>query len=109
MKMVPGPHPKLRAHLLAASVALSLMLQACGVNVDSGEDTAGAATEESVERLRYTREIVFLGRVNGEPTVVPFSFRTVAGTAELERGALAWLGRGATWDRFLDETHTSSP
>ncbi len=86
-----------------------MMLQACGVNADSGEDAAGAATEESVERLRYTREIVFLGRVNGEPTVVPFSFRTVAGTAELERGALAWLGRGATWDRFLDETHTSSP
>ncbi len=97
-----------RGAAVFVALAAALAASSCGSADEDAGQPSGAPPEAAVERLRYTREFVFLGRVNGEPTVVPFSFRSVANGEEIERGALAWLGRGATWDRFLDETRTTS-
>ena len=112
IETLPAPRPAGRSKRRGSARLFALIAvfaaTACGSLAEDAEEPTNTANEADVERLRYTREFVFLGRVNGEPTIVPFSFRSVASGEEIERSAIAWLGRGATWDRFLEETHTTS-
>lgn len=82
--------------------ALLLGLGACG-----GAD--GDALDEAPPPPRYVHEMVFVGVRADTPVVVPFSFSAAPGGAATARTARAWLGRGAVWERFLDERWSSPP
>jgi hypothetical protein len=83
-------------------------LHGCGADVDAPEEEEGTEPARASEQLRYTREFIFVSPDEGDPTVVPFAFRAIDDGSAIERTATAWLGRGSTWDRFLDESHTGS-
>lgn len=81
-----------------------LILAACGGAGDSPVEAEGETLSADATILRYNREYIFVSPRADVPLVVPFTFRARDDGAELERDARGWLARGATWDRFLDET-----
>ncbi|MGH7457686.1 MAG: hypothetical protein ACREKN_01215 [Longimicrobiaceae bacterium] len=87
---------------------LLALLFAASCGEGPGEDAAPpAATETAPAGQLYTRTFVFLGRRDGAPLVVPFSFTAVRGPEGTLRTARGWLAHGPTWDRFLDQSWQS--
>ncbi|MEX2569822.1 MAG: hypothetical protein WD737_00855 [Gemmatimonadota bacterium] len=89
-------------------IAAFALLAACGSPDDTGGAAAEAQSAGETALYRYNREYVFVSPRGDEPLVVPFTFRSNELGSELERGVRGWLARGATWDRFLDETGRTS-
>lgn len=54
----------------------------------------------------YERGLVFLGEAGDSAIVVPWLITAVDGADGVERTARAWMARGDTWERFLDERWT---
>jgi hypothetical protein len=93
----------------ALAFAAAVVLSACGAPENTAADTAAAAEAIRARSLfRYNREYIFVGPGDGNPIVVPFTFRSVERGDDLERTVQAWLARGGTWERFLDEGNRTS-
>lgn len=93
-----------RLHL---PILLLAALAACGgpeAPVEAGE----GAGDGSGPTFRYAREYTFVGMRADTPFVVPFAFRATPAGESLDREARAWLGRGASWEQFLDESYTNA-
>lgn len=92
-----------------AGSALTIILTACGGPADDAESGNGGTVQGAGETVRYSREFVFLSQGGGDATIVPFVFRAHEVGDTIDRTAIAWLGRGATWDRFLESNHAGTP
>lgn len=85
------------------ALALTLVLQAAC----SGEPVGDTETETAADTAQETspehvKEFVFLGEINGEPVVLPLSFRAVSAGAVVRRSARGWLAHGENWDSFME-------
>jgi len=58
---------------------------------------------------RYIREMVFVGRAEGEPLLVPFSFEAIDRGSDVGRQARGWVAHGESWEMFLDEEWEAGP
>jgi hypothetical protein len=91
------------------ALALALALTGCDRANEAFEQAIGAGADDQPGSLfRYNREYVFLAPSNDGPLVVPFDFSARERGDQIERGARAWLARGTVWDRFLDESSTTT-
>jgi hypothetical protein len=98
-----------RRFLMASLAGLATLLSlGCGAGGDSPGEAEGAAAPAAAAVFRYNREYVFLAPGPHAPLVVPFTFRATDDGAQLERVTRGWLARGATWDRFLEESGRTS-
>ncbi|MEX2583224.1 MAG: hypothetical protein WD766_08110 [Gemmatimonadota bacterium] len=86
----------------------AILLTACGGAEQDRTEAADRSSDAANTLFRYNREYVFIGSGGTDPTIVPFTFRSSERGDELDRGVQAWLARGGTWERFLDETATTS-
>jgi hypothetical protein len=98
-------NPKL---LRKVSILALVVLGGCGGGGEVTGEAAGTAPALTGASFRYTREYIFVAPRADPLLVVPFSFRTRDDGSQLHRGARGWLGRGATWDQFLDESGMTS-
>lgn len=87
-------------------IVAALLLAACGGD-GGGDVIEGTPAPPGDGALRSNRDYVFVAAAE-EPLVVPFSFRASDTGDALERSTTGWLARGATWDRFLEETSSAS-
>jgi len=93
---------------LPSVLTLWLALAACQGIGESGHEIEGVSNGSETVLYRYNRDYVFVATEGEAPLIVPFTFRATDRAGDLERGALGWLARGGTWDRFLDESGTTS-
>ena len=90
------------------SILLTVALTACGPSPDVVEEEQEGASA-SASQYTYFREYIFVGTDADDLLVVPFSFHArETATDGFVRGARAWLARGETWDRFLDQSRETS-
>jgi hypothetical protein len=93
------------APLLASAL---LLAAACGDVADAPGETEGATARVEAPSYRYHREFIFVAERGEALLIVPVAFRSTDLGTELDRGVRAWLARGGTWDRFVDETGRTS-
>lgn len=83
--------------------ALALLLT-IGCSEPDPIELPGTSSVRDPHSWRYARELTFVSVEDDAPQAVPFAFRTdPAGESHHSREARAWLARGETWDRFVDE------
>jgi hypothetical protein len=94
-------------HLSSVLVA-SVVLAACEEPPRPEIPSVGVVEQEAVPLFRYNREYIFVSAGGDPPVIAPFSLSAIDNGVELERQSQGWLARGATWDRFLDESAVTS-
>lgn len=92
-----------------SSFCLPLALLAAGCSDGGPIELPGTSSVQSPEGWRYERGVTFVAREDAGPVAVPFGFATSPRTDLHEREARAWLARGETWDRFIEERWTAPP
>ncbi|MQA90548.1 MAG: hypothetical protein GEU90_09975 [Gemmatimonas sp.] len=93
---------------IAVALAAALVMTGCEVAEDSTADPSTPEATSERTLFRYNREYIFVGPREGDPIVVPFTFRSSERNGSLNRSAQGWLARGGTWDRFLDAQNRTS-
>jgi hypothetical protein len=90
-------------------MAIAILLAiATACDAGPGRRSAAGLGADSISLApRQTRELIFVGRRQGDPLAASFAFRTVDGAATRAREIRGWLGHGNRWETFLDERWTS--
>lgn len=98
----------IRSALSGPGLFLAAALAGCGVGEESTAESAGASPLATAASFRYNREYIFIAPRADPLLVVPFTFRSRDDGTQLQRGVRGWVGRGATWERFLDDSWETS-
>lgn len=79
------------------------LLMAVGCSEPEPIELPGTSSVRDPNSWRYSRELTFVSYEDEAAQAVPFAFRTDPAGDHHSREARAWLARGETWDRFVDE------
>jgi hypothetical protein len=98
--------PRRLALVLAASLA------ACSAEAPPEQPDAAAPQEglpgDAPGRV-FERGVVFIGSAGDSTLTVPWLFTAYTRPGGVDRRARAWLARGGTWERFVDESWATTP
>lgn len=86
---------------------LPLVLLSVGCSDRDPVELPGTSSVQDREGWSYERGITFVTRDGAEPLAVPLGFATSPAGGHHDREARAWLARGETWDRFIDDSWTA--
>lgn len=98
----------MRSVVIALAIASFSAAVGCDRVQDNLREADRPAEAGQPGPFQYNRDYIFVGGDEEDALVVPFSFQARDDGQQLRRSVRGWLARGATWDRFLDESGRSS-